>query len=374
MKKILFLFLLSCTGLYAQKDLALASSDQLLEDATLWLTESYKREGVEETRQTLNQITTENREKLPFWVAAVELELQEGNPQIALGLLHKSLRFNPEQPELVQYREGLTRALHQGKAWTTLQNKEPQDLPSNHEFRISTAAQSRVFTQFYTPQFQNSFGATWKYKKGSVLLRANYAYRFEENALQIESDWYPKLSDKAYLYVNYGYSGTELFPTHRAGLEYFTNLPNAWEASLGARYLSFAESNVGIYTASTGYYYGNYYSSFRAFFVPKEQGRPGISASIKTRKYLKTAFQYLDLELGAGYDTEFQQQFLNGSIATQTQLYIQQQFLSLGYNQWNQESKTGYRIDLRADRLELPFLPDNYTWSATLGIQYQWGF
>lgn len=212
------------------------------------------------------------------------------------------------------------------------------------------------------------------YKKGSIHLRANYAYRFEENALQLETDWYPKLNEKSYFYVNYGYSATALFPNHRAGLEYFTNLPKAWEASVGGRFLSFAQNNVPIYTGSVGYYYGNYYSSFRGFFVPKKEGSPVISASLRTRKYLKTAFQFLDLELGAGYDTDFQQQFLNGELATQTQLYIQQQFLSLGYNQWSTESKSGYRVDMRADHLELPFDPGNYSWSFTLGIQYQWGF
>ena len=148
MKKNLLILLLFCGGLNAQKGLALASSDQLLEDATLWLTESYKKDGVEETRQTLNQITSKSREKLPYWIAAVELELQEGNPQIALGLLHKSLRFNPDHQALLQYREGLTEALHRGKAWTSLQDKELQDLPSQQEFRINTAAQSRVFTEY----------------------------------------------------------------------------------------------------------------------------------------------------------------------------------------------------------------------------------
>jgi YaiO family outer membrane protein len=375
MRRIFYLVVLCGAGLWAQEKSAppslawsnaLSQAEQVLQDE--------HEQQPEEQRAELNSRTSQDRSKLGFWLAAIELELQEGNPQIALGLVHKTLKYHPSVLDLEQFRMELSQALHEGKTVGSLLKWSPNENEVKTEFRISTAAQSRLFTSFYDPQFQNSLSGIMNYEKGSIHLRANYAYRFEENALQLESDWYPKLNEKSYLYVNYGYSGTALFPTHRGGLEYFTNLPKAWEASVGGRFLSFADNNVPIYTASVGYYYGNYYSSFRGFFVPKKQGNPGISTSFRTRKYLKTAFQYLDLELGAGYDTDFQQQFLNGELATQTQLYIQQQFLSLGYNKWSPENKSGYRIDVRADHLELPFDPGKYSWSFTMGIQYQWGF
>jgi len=370
-----YIFVLFCTGLWAQQrtvppplnwnEAVLQAEEALYEE---------NKQPSEQKRAAFNSKTSADRQELGFWLASIELELQEGNPQIALGLVHKTLKYHPSLLHLEHFREALSEAMHSGKSLQSLLKWSPQQEEEKTEFRIATAAQSRLFTSFYDPQFQNSLSGIVNYKKGSVHLRANYAYRFEENALQLESDWYPKLNEKSYLYVNYGYSATALFPNHRAGLEYFTNLPKAWEASLGGRFLSFAENNVPIYTASVGYYYGNYYSSLRGFYVPKKEGSPALSTSFRTRRYLKTAFQYLDLELGAGYDTDFQQQFLNGELATQTQLYIQQQFLSIGYNQWRPENKSGYRIDLRADHLELPFAPGQYSWSFTLGLQYQWGF
>ena len=375
MKGILSKFFFFCSALIMAQNSTDRSAvwEEVYQESRKWLDQAPEPEQVECTRSQLNKLTSSKKEVLSFWVAAIEYELISGNSHIALGLLYKSLQYHPGQTQLQYLSHRLSQAMHSGQSldlkdlWTG-----EKDIPA--EFRINTGAESRVFSQVYRPQFQNSFGGEYRYSQGSLHLRLNYAYRFEENALQLESDWYPKLSEKSYAYLNYGYSKSNLFPEHRAGLEYFTNLPRSWEASLGARFLSFQENKVSILTASGGYYYGNYYSSLRAFIVPKEQGKPGFSAALRTRRYLKTAFQYLDVELGGGYDTNFQQQFLNGSLASQTQLFIQQQFLSVSYHHWNQDTKHGYRIALRTDRLELPFNPGAYTWSATLGLQYQWGF
>ena len=375
MQRVLFISFFFCSALILAQnsDLNKTEWEDVYQESRQWLTEPMPLKESDHTRSHLNKMTTSKKEVLSYWVAAIEYEMIHGNAHIALGLIYKSLQFHPGQPQLLDLSHRLSQALHDGR---TLNSNElwmkKSDFPT--EFRINTGAESRVFSQVYRPQFQNSVGGEYRYPKGSLHLRLNYAYRFEEDALQVESDWYPKLSEKSYAYLNYGYSESTLFPTHRAGLEYFTNLPRSWEASLGGRYLSFKENKVSILTASGGYYYGNYYSSLRGFLVPKSEGKPGFSASFRTRRYLKTAFQYLDLEMGGGYDTNFQQQFLNGSLASQTQLFIQQQFLSVGYHLWNPESKNGYRVGLRTDRLELPFDPGKYTWSATLSLQYQWGF
>ena len=365
-----------CTALPAQNSAVTSVNwDEAFEDSRQLLQADYDSNEEQDQRIYFNKLTSSHNEILSYWLAAIEYEIRMGNPNIALGLTYKALKYHPVQTQLIQLSKRLALQLHQGKSiqpdklWIS---EISTDIAS--EIRVHTIAESRIFSDVYAPQFQNTLGVEYRYPKGTLHLRANYAYRFEEDALQLESDWYPKFSDKAYAYLNYGFSGGNLFPAHRAGFEYFTNLPRSWEASLGARYLSFDQNQVTILTSSAGYYFGNYYSSLRTFIVPKKQGKPGFSAAFRTRRYLATAFQYLEAELGAGYDTNFQQQFLNGELASQTQLFIQQQFLSLGYHHWKPASKNGYRLGIRTDRLELPFDPGNYTWSASLSFQYQWGF
>jgi len=146
---------------------------------------------------------------------------------------------------------------------------------------------------------------------GAVIGRFNYANRFGLTGYQMEVEAYPKLSDKSYGYVNVGYSPSTLFPTFRLGMDYNRTLPNAFEASLGYRYLNFGSTNVMIYTGNVGKYVGNYWFSLRPYLVP---GGSNVSVSgiLTARRYFATADNYIGLQVGYGTSPDDRYRLLTG--------------------------------------------------------------
>jgi len=156
-----------------------------------------------------------------------------------------------------------------------------------------------LFSSTFSPWYYSSLSYGYKTKVlGTVIGRVNYARRFNENGYQLEADAYPSIGKKMYAYVNAGYSPSSIFPVARGGLSLYRNLPAAFEAELGARYLYFSSSTF-IYTASVGKYYKNFWFSLRTFVTP---GDGGTSASfyLSARYYLANADNYFTLRLGSG--------------------------------------------------------------------------
>lgn len=139
-----------------------------------------------------------------------------------------------------------------------------------------------------------------KTKIGSVISRLNYSDRFGDNGFQIEIDAYPKIAENSYLYVNYGFSDSYLFPKNRLGLELYHNFPKAFEGSIGLRLLFFDPTPVDIYTATIGKYIGNYWISARTFITPDKEEGTSFSGLLQMRRYFSDPEDYLGLRLGYG--------------------------------------------------------------------------
>jgi len=151
-----------------------------------------------------------------------------------------------------------------------------------------------------------------KTKLGSVIARANYANRFGNKGFQYEIDAYPKFTENSYVYFNYGFSKNSLFPKNRFGLEWYQNLPNAFEASLGMRLLQFSDSYVDIYTATIGKYAGNYWFSLRSYVTPDTTGT-SVSGSLHIRRYFSDPENYVGLKMGYGVSPDENRDILDSA-------------------------------------------------------------
>ena len=151
-------------------------------------------------------------------------------------------------------------------------------------------------------------------KFGTVILRYNYARRFEKNGQQLEVDAYPTLTKTVYLYFNTGVSNATNFPISRLSLEPYFKLLHGFEFSVGLRYMNFdknrlvaVDSNmVMIYTGTLGKYVGNYWISLRPYLVPGNKGW-SKSVNLTVRRYFTDADNYLSLILGSGISPDVQQ-------------------------------------------------------------------
>lgn len=159
-----------------------------------------------------------------------------------------------------------------------------------------------MFDSGFGPQHLASLGHSFDVDEHNLGLRLNYANRFGFNDVQLETDFYLKLRNKQYMYFNYGYAfKATLFPIHRAGFEYYFPLSNKFDASIGGRYLDYANSDVFIATGHLGKYFAKSWIGIRPFYVYKNQiNNQSFSLIANYRIFSKTELDYWGFELGFG--------------------------------------------------------------------------
>lgn len=114
---------------------------------------------------------------------------------------------------------------------------------------------------------------------------------------QAEAESYVTLSPKAYMYGMYGFSPENYFPTHKASLEAWHQLPYEMYASLGMNYYHWND-HIFIATASLEKYLRQYWFCLRAYANFKDVG---VSTSwyFTARRYFNDV-DYLQLTIGTG--------------------------------------------------------------------------
>jgi YaiO family outer membrane protein len=139
-----------------------------------------------------------------------------------------------------------------------------------------------------------------KINRNTLIFRLNYANRYNLNGALIEADYYHLLSGKRYFYFNYGFAVTkDLFPRHRAGIEYYFPLPNKFEGSIGARYIYFTNTGVFILTGHLAKSIDKKWFALRPF-ISFEQSGNYISLIGQARLIGHNPFVYWGVELAYG--------------------------------------------------------------------------
>lgn len=327
----------------------------------------------EEARKHLNRITSAHRQNKEAWLAAVKNEIYAKNPYIALGLTNKALLYLPHENELLELQMKLIKDLNAPKNAESVDNvSSSEDVNEGTEYSNQLALYNSfdVFDIVYEPMIYSGLEYTRTTKIGKIIPRINYANRFETHGLQYEMDLYPKFSKSFYGYLNYGYSESAIFPTHRAGADLYYNIPKGKEASLGIRYLDFLGDNTTIYTASFGLYKGNYYASVRSYITPNPTGSTGLSGTLTARKYLKSKEQYFGLMLSAGFIPELKQLATNNTLLAETLFFIESQQLLLEYQFGSKKLSNLFKTQIGLTRQELIFEPGRFFWAVTAGLKY----
>ena len=326
----------------------------------------------DKARLQFNQITSKEKGNQEVWVAAIKNEQYAQNLHIALGLANKALIYLNEDTEISALK---AQVLAQIADSQLLQNKlKATKIGEESNQSVTIYTEGEVFDQVLDPMFYGALEYKKKTKWGVLLPRLNFNRRFNINGVQAEVDAYPKFSKSLSGYFNYGFSNSKIFPKHRVGAEVLKELPNAMEASLGFRYLSFAADNATILTGSFGLYRGNYYASLRPFIVPDAEKGLGVSGSLLVRRYLKDGNNYLGLNLGYGFDTELNQFIVDGELLAQTLLFLEAQRLRLEYQFTSKSQRNQYLTSIGVNRQELAFSSGEFFLSVTAGIAYQFKF
>ncbi len=114
---------------------------------------------------------------------------------------------------------------------------------------------------------------------------------------QGEADSYITLSPQSYMYAMYGFSPGNYFPTHKASLEVWHQLPAEMYASLGLNYYHWND-HIFIATASLEKYLHQYWFCLRGYANFKDVG-VATSWYFTVRRYFNPK-DYLQVTLGVG--------------------------------------------------------------------------
>lgn len=279
-------------------------------------------------------------------LALADVELWDDKPMEAILFLDKSLQVYPNNYELIYKKaKALVSAQKDEEALLLLSRaielqpgcKECIELRRSikgrklkHTLTVNVAGD--YYSKRFNPMYYSfvQFGTTTK--MGGIIGRVNYAHRFDDDGIQPEVDFYPGLWKGAYGYVNYGFTTSSLFPTHRFGGEIYQSLPKSLEASLGMRYLNFdPTTNVTIYTASVGWYIKDYWLNLRTYITPDAETF-SRSFNLTSRKYFADANNYISLMVGAGFSPDARRVQTNVGLDAGNSIYfLKSQRINLGF-------------------------------------------
>jgi YaiO family outer membrane protein len=219
-----------------------------------------------------------------FHVGKVQSQVAQNNYHEALEAADVALDSFPDNNELKQLK-------------TFLLNQLIVD-------GLAVGVSIDYFTKLYGPWLFGFVQYGQQTKIGAVIGRISVADRQTNTdfsrGIQGEVDVYPRLGKKSYMYLNAGYSPSQIFPNFRFGAEVFSMIGNSkFEGSLGLRYLDFLTNQVVMYTGSLGYYWKNEYVSFRPFFINDQNGW-GSTYNFLYRKFFSGKGDYFQLTLGGG--------------------------------------------------------------------------
>jgi len=353
-------------------------------------------------RNEFNKILSKDKNNRNTWIASVKNELYAKKYAVALGLANKGLIYIKEDQELERLKklaiDGVNSIEYEEKGWhnvesevsigskkkaSKVKNKAKDSVaiaetvsesPLNIEKEKNRIAINNSFTVFnerYDPITFSGISYMKKLKIGSIIPKINYSNRAGKNGIQYAVDFYPKITKGLYAYLNYGYSNSEIYPTHKMGGDLYLNLKKGYEFSAGGRFIKFPTRDLKVVTNSLGYYKGNYYFSLRSYITPLPDRLTTVSANLLVRKYLKDAENFFGVSGGFGFSPELRQFTSGEDILAETLLFIESQRFSCEYQFTTKNSPNVYRTNLGVTRQELAFAPGQYFWSFSGGLTYQ---
>jgi len=143
-------------------------------------------------------------------------------------------------------------------------------------------------------EYQHNFNRT------AVIGRVNYTDRKVNSGSLYEVEAYPVFNDRAYAFVNLGFSNGELFPEFRGSASFFYNFAKIFEGELGGRLISLDDQSYfsGVFGLTA--YRGKFYLNARTFVGPKRLDQVIQNYQFNVRYYFGNADNYLFSRLGSG--------------------------------------------------------------------------
>jgi YaiO family outer membrane protein len=252
------------------------------------------------------------------YLAYADLEYWNSHYTEALNVIQQGLsHFSDSEPLLLRKAKVLMAAKNYKEALPVTNallamNENNAEARALNVLLKDLSCNNKVTVKLDNVHFDKQFPDDWRFgsvelingtKFGAWGVRVNVANRFQTPGLQYEIDLYPRLSKRFYMYLNGGYGDhIEVFPKWRAGASLFSNLPSAFEAELGARYLYYT-SNAVFFTGYVGKYYKRFLFGARTYITP-ETNTFSNTMGLSARYYFGGADDYISLAGSRGISVD----------------------------------------------------------------------
>jgi YaiO family outer membrane protein len=230
----------------------------------------------------------------------IHLELWSGNPARAAVVAQNALALRPKdadyQAELAKAKADLAESrviLPSSHGTASPKSDEPN-------WEAGVAESTIFYSDKRSSWHETDVDISRNFTAGWVTATFSHANWFGEGSNLIDLQSYPRIRPGTYGFVDVAYSpDATLYAHHRFGGEIFQSLPKGFEASAGFRYMRF-DSNVWLYTASVGKWFGNYWVLGRTFIDPDPVFGTSKSGQLSMRKYYDDADRFIGLRFGVG--------------------------------------------------------------------------
>ncbi|MCU0452312.1 MAG: YaiO family outer membrane beta-barrel protein [Bacteroidetes bacterium] len=245
---------------------------------------------------------------------------------------------------------------------------EPTAAP---EAFVGTVVHMDNYERYYDPFRSVTFYAGDRRNSGTVFAKVALGQRGTTRGTQAEVEWYPVFGGGTYGYVAYAVGLADPFPRHRGGMEYFSSLPSAFEASVGFRAYAFRDRRtVMLLTGSAAKYLGNYWISIRPY-VSVNLPNAALSVMASGRYYIGGRDEFIFLRFGAGFTPDERAGFSASGVPATEVFTLHSQSFGAGA-QWFGWSGWLLTMEGVIGRQEVGFQRGTYVWStsALLGLRY----
>lgn len=272
----------------------------------------------DEARKEIGTVLQYQPFNLPALEVSIDIETWSHNPWKAAALAYEALLIYPNNESLIFKKAYALHQLEQDE----LAMEELHNLflinPAHTEGKqlltsLNSAKRRNIVAMNFSMYGINNWrgpATNWSLqfgrvtKVGPIVLKANHAARLNMYGWQVEGEISPRLDPHKYVNINYAWSTSQLFPSHRASSEVFFRLPPHVEISGGLRFLTFIDhSRLFVVTGSGKWYRGQFSAQYKPYLLLASSSTR-FSSAILMRRHFKDSENYIGLDLVFGYSPD----------------------------------------------------------------------
>ncbi len=254
----------------------------------------------EEGRRAFASVLSAKPDYKDALLGLINLERWSGHAGRAQELAKSALAVHSDDPDYTAVFASLQTEIAAARSLAAAPNRPAQPGSGEPNWETGIEQNSIFFSDKRSSWNETSVDFSRNFTAGWVTATFSRATWFGKESNLIDLQSYPSIRPGTYAFVDVAFSpDATLYSRRRLGGEIFQSLPHGFEASAGVRYMRF-DTNIMLYTASVGKWFGNYWILARTYIDPDPLTGTSNSYQFSFRRYYTDADHFIGVRLGEG--------------------------------------------------------------------------